>query len=65
MNEASQLQALDEFKNGRISKAELRQRLGFGTRWMLDGFLKEHGVYEEYTLEDFEADREALRNAGA
>lgn len=52
--------ALEEFKQGRISKPDLRKLLGFGTRWKLDGFLKEHGLYEDYTLEDFEQERRAL-----
>jgi hypothetical protein len=52
--------ALEEFKNGRISKPDLRRLLGFGTRWKLDGFLKEHGVFEHYTMEDFEQERQAL-----
>jgi len=56
--------ALDEFKGGRITKLELRRLLGFGTRWKLDGFLKGHGVYEDYTLDDFEQEREALRDLG-
>ena len=56
--------ALEEFKSGRITKPELRKLLGFGTRWKLDGFLKSHGVYENYTLEDFEQERQALRDLG-
>ena len=50
--------ALEEFKSGRITKPELRRLLGFGTRYRLDGFLKSHDVYEDYTMEDFERDRE-------
>jgi len=56
--------ALEEFKNGRITKPELRRLLGFGTRWKLDCFLKAHGVYEDYTLEDFEQERQALKSLG-
>jgi hypothetical protein len=56
--------ALEEFKSGRITKPELRKLLGFGTRWKLDGFLKSHGVYEDYTLEDFEQERQALLGLG-
>jgi hypothetical protein len=56
--------ALEEFKSGRITKPELRRLLGFGTRYRLDGFLKSHGVYEDYTMEDFERDREALKQLG-
>jgi len=57
--------ALEEFKSGRIIKPELRRLLGYGTRWTLDGFLKAHGVYEDYTLEDFEQERQALRSLGS
>ena len=56
--------ALDEFKTGRISKFELRQLLGFGTRYKLDEFLKSHNVFEDYTMEDFEQEREDLRRLG-
>jgi predicted nucleic acid-binding protein len=30
----------------------------------LDGFLKSHDVYEDYTMEDFERDRDALKQLG-
>jgi len=56
--------ALQEFKNGHLTKPELRRLLGFGTRWKLDGFLKSHGLYEDYTMEDFEQERAALKSLG-
>ena len=56
--------ALEEFKSGRITKPELRRLLDFGTRYQLDGFLKSHDVYEDYTMEDFEQDRDALKQFG-
>jgi hypothetical protein len=56
--------ALEEFKSRRISEPELRRLLGFGTRHRLDGFLKSHDVYEDYTMEDFEQDRDALKQLG-
>ena len=56
--------ALEEFKNGHITKPELRRLLWFGTRYQLDGFLKAHDVYEDYTMEDFERDRDALKQLG-
>lgn len=55
---------LEEYKSGRITKAELRRMLGYGTRYQLDGFLKARDVYDEYTWEDFEREREALRSLG-
>lgn len=54
--------ALEEYESGRITKAELRRMLGYGTRYQLDGFLKAHDVYDDYTWEDFEREREALRS---
>ncbi len=56
--------ALEEFKSGRITKPELRRLLGFGTRYPLDGFLKSHDVYEDYSMEEFEQDRDALKQLG-
>jgi hypothetical protein len=56
--------ALEEFKSGHITKPELRRLLGFGTRYRLDGFLKSHGVYEDYTMEDFDQDRASQRQLG-
>ena len=56
--------ALEEYKNGNITDPELRRLLGFATRYELDGFLKSHGVYAEYTMEDLEREREDLRRLG-
>jgi predicted HTH domain antitoxin len=56
--------ALEEYKSGHITKAEMRRLLGFSTRYELDGFLKTHEVYEDYTMEDFERDRDELKKLG-
>lgn len=56
--------ALEEYKNGHLSKPDLRRLLGFKTRPALDGFLKAHGVLEDYSLDDFEQDRQDLRRLG-
>jgi Uncharacterised protein family (UPF0175) len=56
--------ALEEFRAGRLSQAQLRRMLGFSSRYELDGFLKANGVFEDYTLDEFERDRAALRAAG-
>ncbi len=53
--------ALEEFKGGRITKPELRQMLGFETSFQLDGFLKAHDVWIDYTTEDFGAERVGLQ----
>jgi len=56
--------ALEEYKNGHLTKPELRRLLGFETRGVLDGFLKAHNVFEDYSLEDMEQEREGLRRLG-
>ena len=56
--------ALEEYRSGHITDPELCEMLGFETRYELDGFLKLHGVYEEFTIEDLERDLSDLRNAG-
>jgi hypothetical protein len=56
--------ALEEFRAGHLSQARLRLLLGFSTRYELDGFLKAHGVYVDYTIDEFEHDQQALREAG-
>jgi len=56
--------AADEYRNGHLTKPDLRRLLGFETSYEIEGFLKTHNVYEEYTLEDFEGEREALKSSG-
>jgi hypothetical protein len=56
--------ALEEYKRGRLTKPELRRLLGFGTRDALDGFLKTHGVFEPYSLDDLARERHDLERLG-
>ncbi len=56
--------ALEEYKLGHLTKPELRRLLGFGTRDALDGFLKARDLFEPYTLDDLEHDRQDLRRVG-
>jgi len=56
--------ALEAYREAKISTAQLRRLLGYETRMEVDGFLKQHGVELEYTLEDLERDRETHRQLG-
>jgi hypothetical protein len=56
--------AIEEYKLGHLSKAELRRLLGIDSRYVLDGFLKAHDVYEPCTVEDVERDVETLVRLG-
>ena len=56
--------ALEEYKSGHITKAELRLLLGFATRYELDGFLKAHQVWEDITIDDLRRDVRDLESLG-
>ena len=56
--------ALEEYKIGHLTSAELRRLLGFRTRIALDEFLKAHGVFLDYTLADLEQERQVLQRLG-
>jgi len=56
--------AVEEFRLGRLTQAELRRLLGFATRQRLDAFLKARDVYVPYTLDDLDRDRNDLRRLG-
>jgi hypothetical protein len=56
--------ALEEYKSGRLGKAELRHALGFETGYELDGFLKSHQVWIEYDEQDLMRERASLDRLG-
>jgi Uncharacterised protein family (UPF0175) len=51
---------LEAFRTRALTAAQLRRLLGFETRMQVDAFLKEHAIYD-YSMADFEEDRETLR----
>lgn len=53
--------AIDAYRTNRITARQLCQLLEIPSRYELDGFLKEHGVPLEYSIEDFE--RESATSA--
>ncbi|MBV9158228.1 MAG: UPF0175 family protein [Acidobacteriaceae bacterium] len=56
--------AAEEYKQDRLSKPELQRLLGIETSYELDGFLKAHDVWIEYTREDAERERQSLQRLG-
>jgi predicted HTH domain antitoxin len=56
---ALQAIALEAYREGKLSVAQLRRLLGYHTRMQVHAFLKEHGVYLRYGLADLEHDRQA------
>lgn len=55
--------ALEEFKRGRISENALGRMLGL-TRYELDGFLKAHDVWIDYSVDELRRDVETLERLG-
>lgn len=56
--------ALDAYRNDRVTKKQLRDMLGFETRYELDGFFKAHGFYDGYTFEEIQQQVETMKNLG-
>ncbi len=56
--------AAEAYRAGRLTKPELCRMLGFEVLDEFDGFLKEHGVFEPYTVADLERERQDLRHLG-
>ena len=53
--------ALEAYRSGTLTTAQLRRLLAFESRYELDGFLKNAGIYLDYDLEDLKRDLETIR----
>jgi predicted HTH domain antitoxin len=53
--------ALEGYRSRRLSIGQVRRLLGFSTRVRVHEFLKEHGVYLNYSVADLDQDIETLR----
>ena len=54
----------EEYRQGHLTKPDLRRVLGLETSDQIDGFLKAHQVWIDYTLQDLERERAGLRRLG-
>ena len=52
--------AVEEYRAERITHAQVGQLLGL-SRWAVDSLLKEHQVWLDYTVEDFQREGEILQ----
>ncbi len=50
--------AIEAYREHRLTGYQLRQLLGIRSRDEMDGILKRHQVWLEYSMEDFERERE-------
>ena len=55
---ALEAMAIEAYREHRLTGYQLRQLLGIRSRYEMDGFLKLHQVWLEYSMEDFERERE-------
>ena len=53
--------ALESYRSGTLTTAQLRRLLGFETPMELDSFLKKAGIYLDYDLNDLREDLETTR----
>jgi hypothetical protein len=54
----------EEYRHDRLTKPELQQLLGIETSYELDGFLKAHDIWIEYSRDDAERERQTLKRLG-
>ncbi len=52
--------ALEGYREGKLSQAQVRRMLGLATDMQVDAFLKAHEIYLEYDLEDIKRETEFL-----
>ncbi len=52
--------ALEGYRSGRLSQAQVRRMLDLATDMQVDAFLKEHKIYLEYDLTDIKRETEFL-----
>ncbi len=55
---------IGEYKSGHLGKAGLRHLLGIESLNELDGFLKAHDVWIDYSVEDFRRELQDLKRLG-
>ena len=53
--------AIEGYRSGALSQAEVQRFLGLASRWETDALLKRAGVYLEYTESDLAQDLELSR----
>jgi predicted HTH domain antitoxin len=55
--------AVEAYRSGTITPAQVQQMLGLRSRWETESFLRRAGAYHDYTMDDLERDVAAIRDA--
>ena len=55
--------AIEAYRSGTITPAQVQQMLGLSSRWETEALLRRAEAFHDYTMDDLERDISAIRNA--
>ncbi len=55
--------AVEAYRSGTITPAQVQQMLGLPSRWATETFLRRAEAYHDYTMDDLERDIATIRDA--
>ena len=55
--------AIEAYRSGAITPAQVQEMLGFRSRWETESFLHRAEAYHDYTMDDLDRDIAAIRDA--
>ena len=55
--------AIEAYRSGAITPAQVQQMLGQRSRWETESFLRRSDAFNDYTMDDLERDISAIRDA--
>jgi hypothetical protein len=57
--------AVEAYRTGTITPAQVQQMLGLRSRWETETFLRKAEAYHDYTMDDLERDIAAIRDTSS
>ena len=55
--------AIEAYRSGAITPAQVQRMLGLRSRWETESFLRRAEAFDDYTMDDLERDIAAIRDA--
>jgi predicted HTH domain antitoxin len=55
--------ALEAYRSGAITPAQIQEMLGLGSRWETEAFLRRASAFHDYTIDDLAQEIAAIRSA--
>jgi hypothetical protein len=53
--------AIEAYRSGTITPAQVQEMLGLGSRWATESLLRQADAFHDYTMDDLERDIAAIR----